>query len=174
MGACLHPPGAAPGDTAIPGHDGVDAALRLSWILALLSGGTWAMLALLCDGYTTPEAVFYITMLCGITAGSVTYGIAHREIPIAFVTPPLLTVVACLVFRAPTVDRLWLAAAVLLYLAALVRSAIHSERNFRETSRLKHEAIALAASLQDANRRVEDALASLPTGRPRTMRSPAC
>jgi diguanylate cyclase (GGDEF)-like protein len=123
----------------------VDRHLALSSLAALLSGLVWACLPLLCEGYTAPETLFYLTVTCGITAGAVTHGIAYARIPSCFITPPLLSVAGCLLY-AGGFDRICLAATVLLYLAALLRSGAATERLFRESSRLKNEATALARS----------------------------
>ncbi len=130
-----------------------DRLLRLSVLTAGLSGCVWALLPLLSAFHTTPQTVFYLTVTCGVTAGSVTHGIAYARCPIAFITPPLLSIVAVLLLVEPGIDRTCLALTVLLYLAALIRSAFQSERVFRTASRLKHEARALAASLADAKGR---------------------
>ena len=127
-----------------------DRHLRLCSLAALLSGLVWACLPVLCAGYTAPQTLFYLTVTCGITAGAVTHGIAHGRIPTCFITPPLLSVAACLIY-AGGFDRLCLAATVLLYLAALLRSVAENERGFRETSRLKNEATALALSREAAH-----------------------
>jgi diguanylate cyclase len=128
----------------------VDRHLRLACLAALLSGSVWAFLPILCGGYTAPQTLFYLTITCGITAGAVTHGIAYARIPICFITPPLLSVAGCLL-AVGGFDRTCLAATVLLYLAALIRSAIATERGFRETSRLKNEATALAEARKAAH-----------------------
>lgn len=126
--------------------------LRLHWLLALLSGGIWALIPLLCDGYTAPETIFYLVVVCGITAGAVTHGFAYACIPICFITPPLLSVAGCLLYTGGF-ERSCLAATVLLYLVALIRGARESEALVRDASRLKHEATATADSLEVAHDR---------------------
>ncbi|MBD8908712.1 putative bifunctional diguanylate cyclase/phosphodiesterase [Methylorubrum zatmanii] len=128
----------------------IDRHLQLACLAALLSGLVWAFLPVLCDGYTSAQTLFYLTVTCGITAGAVTHGISFARIPVCFITPPLLSVAGCLL-AGGGFDRLCLAATVLLYLAALVRSAVATERNFRETSRLKHEATVLAEARKAAH-----------------------
>jgi len=128
----------------------IDRHLWLACLAALLSGSVWAFLPILCDGYTSAQTLFYLTVTCGITAGAVTHGIAYARIPICFITPPLLSVAGCLL-AVGGFDRTCLAATVLLYLAALIRSAIATERGFRETSRLKNEATALAEARKAAH-----------------------
>ncbi|NEL41616.1 MAG: GGDEF-domain containing protein, partial [Xanthomonas perforans] len=110
----------------------------------------WACQPLLCDGYTTAETLFYLTITCGVTAGAVTHGIAYARIPLAFIALPLLSVVACLAY-AGDFDRNCLAACVLLYFLALTHTAFRSESVFREASRLKNEAHALARSRAEAH-----------------------
>ncbi|MBB2963311.1 bifunctional diguanylate cyclase/phosphodiesterase [Methylobacterium sp. R2-1] len=128
----------------------IDRHLRLACLAALLSGSVWAFVPILCDGYTTAQTLFYLTVTCGITAGAVTHGIAYARIPICFITPPLLSVAICLL-AVGGFDRNCLAATVLLYLAALIRSTIATEWSFRETSRLKNEATALAEARKAAH-----------------------
>ena len=128
----------------------VEWHLRAAVISALASGCVWALVPVLSNGYTSPQAVFYLTVVCGICAGAVTYGIAYAFVPIGFITPALLSVVGCLVY-AGGFDNLSLAAMVLVYLAALVRSALQSDRIFREGSRLKNEATAMAAQLRQVH-----------------------
>lgn len=128
----------------------VEWHLRLSAVLAGVSGFVWALIPLLCSGYSSPQAVFYLTVVCGICAGSVTYGTAFAFVPISFITPALLSVAGCLVY-AGGFDNVSLAAMVLLYLGALVRSAVHSERAFREGSRLRNEATAMTEQLRQVH-----------------------
>lgn len=121
--------------------------LRLNVLAALGSGCVWAFLPLLCAGYTAPQTLFYLTVTCGITAGAVTHGIAYARIPAAFITPPLLSVAGCLIYSGGF-DRSCLAVTTLIYLAALLRSTAASQRVFREASRLKNEARAVAGEMQ--------------------------
>ena len=132
---------------------GTDQHLRAHWVLALASGLVWAAVPLLCDGYTSPQTLFYLTVVCGITAGAVTHGFAYAIIPLCFITPPLLSVVGCLVW-AGGFDRYCLAATVLLYLTALARASRVGDALVRNESQLKHEATALSRSLEQANDRV--------------------
>ncbi|MFD1704995.1 putative bifunctional diguanylate cyclase/phosphodiesterase [Methylopila henanensis] len=137
------------GDARLLRLPDVDQRLRFHWILALCSGLVWACIPTLSDGFTSPQTLFYLTIVCGITAGAVTHGFAYARIPICFITPPLLSTVACLV-AAGGFDRNCLAATVVLYLAALIRSCRESEQQVRESSRLKNEATSLAHSLEVA------------------------
>jgi diguanylate cyclase (GGDEF)-like protein len=130
--------------------DSVTGHLRLHMILAIFSGIVWAFIPVLCDGYTSPQTLFYLTVVCGITAGAVSHGFAYARVPISFITPPLLSVIFFLVLYGDF-DRLVLASTVSLYLAALIRGARHGEVWVRETSRLKHEATFLSRSLEKAH-----------------------
>ena len=141
-------PGQAPA-RSIDRHS-IDRHLRLATLAALSSGLVWSLVALLCDGYTAPQTLFYLIVTCGITAGAVTHGIAYAAIPASFITPPLLTVAGCLVW-AGGFDRACLSVTVLIYLAALLRGAVETEQGFRRTSRLKNEATALARARQEAH-----------------------
>ncbi len=148
LGLALTP--ATPPEQAVAAARSIDRRLRLCWLAALLSGMVWAFLPLLCAGYTSEQTLFYLTVTCGITAGAVTHGTAFARIPACFITPPLLSVAGCLLY-AGGFDRTCLAATVVLYLLALTRSAVASEAGFRETSRLKHEATALAEAHEAAH-----------------------
>ncbi|WP_343651971.1 bifunctional diguanylate cyclase/phosphodiesterase [Herbaspirillum sp.] len=125
--------------------------LRLHALLALLSGIVWAGVPLLCEGYTAPETLFYLTCVCGITAGAVTHGFAFARIPICFITPPLLSIIFCLATIDTSTTRVALAAAVLLYLAALIRGAKVSEGLVSHASALKNEATAANQALEVAH-----------------------
>jgi diguanylate cyclase len=138
---------ATPPSFAASAARSVDRMLTLCVAAALLSGSIWACLPLLCAGYTSSETLFYLTVTCGITAGAVTHGIAYARIPAAFITLPLLLVAGCLVL-AGGFDRICLAATVLLYLLALLRSTAASQAVFREASRLKNEARVFAGAMQ--------------------------
>ncbi|MCJ2089609.1 EAL domain-containing protein [Methylobacterium sp. E-005] len=131
----------------------IERHLRACIAAALLSGLVWACQPLLCEGYTSAQALFYLVITCGITAGAVTHGTAYARIPLAFILPPLLSVVACLA-AVGDFDRNCLVACVLLYLLALTHTAFRSEAGFRESSRLKNEATALARSRAEAHARV--------------------
>ncbi|MFE1602974.1 putative bifunctional diguanylate cyclase/phosphodiesterase [Methylobacterium sp. ID0610] len=138
-----------PAEMAAAAARSIDRHLRLATLAALLSGLVWAFVPVLCEGYTSSQTLFYLTVTCGITAGAVTHGIAFARIPIGFITPPLLSVAGCLL-AAGGFERTCLAATVLLYLAALARSAVETETVFRETSRLKNAATALAEAREAA------------------------
>ena len=131
-------------------HRDVERQLHLAWIMALLSGVVWSLIPALCGGYTGPQTLFYLVLGCGITAGAVTHGTAYARVPIAFIIPPLLSAIACLLY-AGGFDRTCLAATILLYLGALIHTARQAETGFRHTSRLKHEATAMALSLKAAH-----------------------
>ncbi len=126
--------------------------LRFCAVAALVSGFTWALIPVLCDGYTTPQAMFYLTVVCGATAGAVTHGAAYARVPACFITPALLSVCICL-FHTGGFDRNCLGVTVLLYLAALIQVAHQSEAAFRQSSRLTNEATMLAHSLREAHAR---------------------
>jgi diguanylate cyclase (GGDEF)-like protein len=129
----------------------VQRHLRVSWVTALASGLVWSLIPLLCKDYTQPCSVFYLTVVAGITAGNVANNTAYARSGIAFIIPPLASIVFCLVFSAGDFDRYWLAAVVVLYLAGLIQIARQSEAAFRELSRLKNAATTLAQSLREAN-----------------------
>ncbi len=135
---------------------------HLSWqsAMAAASGVVWAFIAILCEGYTAPQTVFYLTVICGITAGAITAGFAYARMPICYIVPVLLSVAACLIY-AGGFERYCLAATAVLYLAALMRGAFESEALFRQSSRLKNEATAMAASLAAARDQATEAAVEL-------------
>ena len=118
-------------------------------LAALVSGLIWALLPVLCDGYTSPQTLFYLTITCGITAGATVSGSAFALMPSCFFLPPLLSVVGCLLY-AGGFDRDWLALTVIVYAGALIHFARRGETAFRETSCLKNQAVTLASSLDEA------------------------
>jgi diguanylate cyclase (GGDEF)-like protein len=129
---------------------GVVGHLYFHTLLALLSGLVWAFIPALCDWYTSPQTLFYLTVVCGITAGAVTHGFAYARIPLCFIIPPLMSVWICLII-AGGFERYILAATVLLYLAALVRGTRVGQALVINDSKLKNEATALSHSLERAN-----------------------
>jgi diguanylate cyclase (GGDEF)-like protein len=138
---------ASAGEWTVAGH------LRLSWITAWLLGAVWSLLPLLCNGFTAPSAIFYLTVIAGITAGSVANNTAYARAAICFIIPPIVAVIFCLVVRSGNFDRYCLAATTLLYLAGLIQISRQGEARFRELSRVKNAATTLAQSLREANAR---------------------
>ncbi|MCJ2054022.1 putative bifunctional diguanylate cyclase/phosphodiesterase [Methylobacterium sp. J-070] len=128
----------------------IERQLRLASFAAFASGLVWAFVPTLCEGLTSASTTFYLVVTCGITAGSVTHGIAFARVPLCFITLPLLSTAACLVY-AGGLENDCLAGTVLLYLLALARSAIESEKVFRRASRSKHEASAAARAAAAAH-----------------------
>ncbi|NTJ43059.1 EAL domain-containing protein [Agrobacterium larrymoorei] len=129
---------------------GVDGHLQAHWITAMISGIIWAFIPILCDWYTSPQTLFYLTVVCGITAGAATHGFAYARIPFSFIIPPLSSVVICLIV-AGGFERYILAGTVLIYLAALIRGIRVGETLVINDSRLKNEATALSRSLELAH-----------------------
>ncbi|WP_062229121.1 putative bifunctional diguanylate cyclase/phosphodiesterase [Aureimonas frigidaquae] len=129
---------------------GIDRHFFLHRVAALASGIVWSLLAVLSSGFTTPETVFYLTLLAGITAGSVTYGTAYWPVPALFISPPLIAATVCL-FWSGHFNSVMLSGTIAIYLTALLLAAREGDRSFRDLSRLKHEARALAHSLEQAN-----------------------
>lgn len=131
-------------------YPGVVGHLHLHTILALLSGLVWGSVPVMCDWYTSPQTLFYLAVICGITAGAVTHGLSYARVPMCFITPPLISACICLVL-AGGFERNMLAATVLLYLAALIRGTRVGEALIVKDSQLKNEATALSRSLEIAN-----------------------
>jgi diguanylate cyclase (GGDEF)-like protein len=132
----------------------VERQLRWTAIAAGVSGCVWALVPFLCDGYTSPETVFYLTIVCGTCAGAVTYGGAYAPAPLSFIVPTLLSVMVSLVV-AGGFQNVSLAAMVLLYLFGLTRGVLVSEKAFRTGSRIRNEATELAARLHRAHQSLQ-------------------
>ena len=128
----------------------VERHLRTAAWGAIAGGCLWALIPLLCEGYTSPQTLFYMMLVCGTCAGSVAHGAAFARVPIYFITPPLLAVAGCLAY-AGGFDNMALATMAILYLAGLSRAALQSESAFRAASRRKNEATALASQLLQAH-----------------------
>jgi diguanylate cyclase (GGDEF)-like protein len=128
----------------------VERHLRAAVWGSTLAGCVWALIALLCVGYTSPQTLFYMMLVCGTCAGAVAHGTAFARTPIGFIAPPLLSIAGCLV-HAGGFDNLALATMAVFYLLGLSRAAIHSEKAFCSASRRKNEATALAGQLLQAH-----------------------
>jgi len=128
----------------------VDRNLHFLCLTAFISGCVWAFTPVLCEYTEGPETLFYLTVICGITAGAITHGAPYALMPACFITPPLTSIFCCLIYTGGF-DRDALAATVVIYAFSLTRFAWLSELAFRETSRLKNAAVTLAQSLQEAN-----------------------
>ncbi|MDE1906624.1 MAG: EAL domain-containing protein [Rhodospirillales bacterium] len=124
-------------------------ALNQLCLTALLSGLVWSLVPVLCDGYTSRPTLFYLTIVCGITAGAITHGTPYALMPSSFILPPLLSLFGCLLYFGGF-NRDALALTVFIYGAALIRFAWQSEKAFCETSLLKNRAVGLAGSLEEA------------------------
>jgi len=127
-------------------------------LLAFLSGVVWAFLAVLTDGYTTPESALHLIILAGTSAGAVVYGSSCAAVPLNFIMLPLLTVIGCLLVQGGF-ENLILIFAVLLFLGGLTRATLRAEARFLESSRLKHEAKQLASEMEQSSK--EDPLTGL-------------
>ncbi|MGJ7488347.1 putative bifunctional diguanylate cyclase/phosphodiesterase [Variovorax sp. LT2P21] len=142
------------GDISLANARWVEWQLRWTAIAAGVSGCVWALVAFLCDGYTSPQTVFYLTIVCGTCAGAVTYSSAYALAPLSFILPTLLSVMVSLVI-AGGFENVSLAAMVLLYFVGLTRGSLVSEKAFRAGSRLKNEATELAARLHQAHQSLQ-------------------
>ncbi|MGX9147741.1 putative bifunctional diguanylate cyclase/phosphodiesterase [Mesorhizobium sp. 128a] len=130
----------------------VGARLSLYGMLALASGIAWSFLAVLSDGYSTPQAPLYLIVLAGLSAGSVTYGASYAPASINFMTLPLLVAAGCVLAKG-NIENYVLAFTVLLFLGGMIRSSLLGQARFRETSRLKYEAKEFAAEMERNSRR---------------------
>jgi diguanylate cyclase (GGDEF)-like protein len=127
----------------------VERQLRTLWLITLAAGGVWAMLPGLCALYTAPQSLFFLAVGCGITAGAVSHGGAYARVPIAFITPPIVSTAVALLLVSGF-DRAMLAATMALYLAALIVTARRAEATFRCSSTLGHRLAVLNTSLEAA------------------------
>ncbi len=136
-------------EQAVAGMDERELARRFRRITlsSLLSGCVWALLPLFCDSENPSETLFFLTIVCGVCAGSVIFSAAYAPVPIVFVTPALAAVTAWLL-HAGGFHHNALAAMVFVYLCTLVYASRRGERAFRASSRLKNEALFMAAELQ--------------------------
>ncbi|OBQ73286.1 diguanylate phosphodiesterase [Mesorhizobium loti] len=139
-------------DTAQSRPKAVAARLSRYGMLALASGIAWSCLALLTNGYTTPQASLYLIVLAGTTAGSVTYGTSYAPASINFITLPLVIAAGCVLAKGG-VENYVLAFTIVIFLGGMIRSALLGQFRFRETSRLKYEARAFAAEMERNSRR---------------------
>jgi diguanylate cyclase (GGDEF)-like protein len=128
----------------------IERHLTLFWISSLIAGFIWGFIPVLCDFCAGPQTVFYLTVVCGVTAGALAHGGPYARIPICFIVPPLLSILCCLLYTGGFVHDA-LAATVFIYALTLLRFARQSEAVFREGSQLKNEAVAMAQSLQEAH-----------------------
>ncbi len=128
----------------------VERHLRATTWAAGAAGAVWALIPLLCNGYTSPQALFFMMLVCGTCAGSVAHGTAYARVPIAFISLPLISVAVCLGY-AGGFDNVALATMALVYLAGLSQAAIQNQSAFRAASLRKNEATALAAQLLQAH-----------------------
>lgn len=125
--------------------------LRYYEFLTLLSGFAWSYLAVLTDGYTSPQSSIHLIILAGICAGAVTYGSSRAPVAINFIVPPLVVALGCLVVGGGLQNDV-LAVAVFLFLGGLIRGSILGHNRFREASRLKHEAKQFASEMEENSR----------------------
>lgn len=150
VGQCVLPAPRPMASKPLPSLRAVQRQLDYFCVTALLSGLVLALLAYLCAGYTRAPTLFYLTVICGITAGAITHGTPYARMPSCFILPPLLSVFGCLLYTGGF-ERNCLAVTVLIYIAALIRFAWQSEAEFRETSLLKNRAVSLVRSLETAH-----------------------
>lgn len=128
----------------------IERQLLCLWLVTLAAGCVWAMLPSLCGLYTTPQSLFFLAVGCGITAGAVAHGGAYARVPIAFITPPIVSSAIALLMVGGF-DRLMLAVTMAVYLAALIVTARRAEVAFCRASALGHRLAVLNGSLETAH-----------------------
>lgn len=124
--------------------------LRSVTFSSFLSGCVWALLPLFCRSEVPSETLFFVTVMCGVCAGSVIYSAAYAPVPVAFVTPALCGVAVWLV-GAGGFHHMALALMVLVYLAALIHASVRGDRAFRASSQIKNEALVMASELRQTH-----------------------
>ncbi|MFC5386937.1 putative bifunctional diguanylate cyclase/phosphodiesterase [Aquamicrobium segne] len=127
-------------------------------LLALSAGIIWAYVAVLAQGFTSPEAPVYLLILTGVSAGSVSYSGCYAALPILFISPPLLTIIVYMILNGGTGSYV-MAAATLLFFIGMTKSSFLGQTRFREISRLKYEARQHASEMEKKSR--EDPLTGL-------------
>lgn len=127
-----------------------DQFLKNSSIGAMIGGIAWGVLGIACDVILLDHVSMLLFVLAGLASGAVALGPAHARTSLGFAVPILGgTVIGRLIIG--DVESLLFAVAAIFFTLMLSRSALHAERNFREGSRTKHAATALAEALKVAN-----------------------
>lgn len=120
------------------------------WVGALLSGLCWAGILFVCGLYGEACSVGVGLTFCGINAGATVQNKASRAQVLAFVLPNSILQVILFALSGSLAANI-IAVNLTLLTALMIRSANDQQRHFLLSSRLRHEANALAASLQVAN-----------------------
>jgi diguanylate cyclase (GGDEF)-like protein len=131
---------------------GIAGRLRLVTLSSFLSGCVWALLPLFCRSEAPSETLFFMTVVCGVCAGSVIYSAAYAPVPVVFFTPALGAVTVWLV-GAGGFHHNALALMVFVYLVTLIHASVRGDRAFRASSRLKNEALFMASELRHTHAR---------------------
>jgi diguanylate cyclase (GGDEF)-like protein len=126
---------------------GIARRLRLVTLSSFLSGCVWALLPVFCSKQVPAETLFFLTVMGGVCAGSVIYSAAYAPVPVAFVSPALVSVTAWLLWAGGFLHNA-LALMVVVYLGTLVHASLRGDRAFRASSRLKNEALFMASELR--------------------------
>jgi diguanylate cyclase (GGDEF)-like protein len=121
--------------------------LRRVTLSSFFSGCVWALLPVFCSKAVPEETLFFLTVMCGVCAGSVIYSAAYAPVPVAFVSPALASVTGWLLWSGGFHHSV-LALMVAVYLATLVHASVRGDRAFRASSRLKNEALFMASELR--------------------------
>lgn len=113
---------------------------------------------------------YLIFIICGICAGSLMQSTAYARTALLFAGPPLAAAFASLLF-AGTTEAFVIAADALLLAVMMLRASQFSEASFIRSQMDRLKAVALAASLSDANAEIRQSyhqLASLANRDPLT------
>jgi diguanylate cyclase (GGDEF)-like protein len=129
---------------------GIAGQLRLVTLSSFLSGCVWALLPMFCSSEVPSQTLFFMTVVCGVCAGSVIYSAAYAPVPVAFVTPALLSVTGWLLWTGGFYHNA-LALMVVMYLGTLVHASLRGDRAYQVSSRLKNEALFMASELRQTH-----------------------
>ncbi len=130
--------------------------LKLSTAWSLLSSLLWAAVVPMLASTSGGPGPYIVFVGAGICAGAVVQGRAHAAAVLAFILPILMVLFFTFVSLGTTEGYLF-AFDILFFCGVMSRSAVQSENHFIANCHLKHEATALAASLQVANESADEA-----------------
>lgn len=137
-----------------------DRLLTVSWIGALVSGVTWAVLPVACETILGRHETMLLFILSGVAGGAVALGPANAPTAVAFCLPILLAIIVGRIGFG-NYENLLFSGLATFFTLMLIRSAIIAHRDFCESSRTKHAATALAGALHIANAEAEATAAKM-------------
>ena len=124
--------------------------LSFCWIGAFLSGLCWAAALLGCAYHGQAYSMEVALAYCGLNAGSIIQNKATRAPAIAFVLPNTSILIFLFAIEGSLSSQI-VAVNLTLLTALMFRCSTEQEKHYLQSSRLRHEATELAASLKAAN-----------------------